>query len=518
MQQQITCIVPIESNNEKKRSAAYVRVSTNKDDQQNSFAAQYCHYQKVLENSSTEDFIDIYADEGISGTSMKNRDQFNRLIEDCVNGKIDRIYCKSVSRFARNTAECLKVARMLKNIGVTIYFEKENLDTATEESELRLTMMESQAQEESISLSRNVKIGILYRMENGEYVSSLAPYGYDIVDRKLVVNEEEAKIVRRIYAEYISGKNTKEIAEDLNRDGVKRKYPGGEWKLISVRNILSNERYIGDQLCYKRYHTDTFPIVEKRNKGEHDSLYIEDKHEAIITRETFEIVRQLREGRMPVCLSQNRGTAFLSGKIYCSDCGAVNRMVNVNGIRYWGCRTHLEDATKCPAKKVSESEIQRAFTEMYNKLKYNQKVIIQPMLAQLLTLKNNITSQMVGYAGIDEKILLTNEQIALIAQLKQKGLMDEVTYRAKYNELNNTLNSLRSKRRLFLNNSEADIAIAGIKKLSAIIGKGPNKLTEFDEDLFEQLIEGVTTDAGDFVKFKIIGGLTLNERIERKQR
>ncbi len=518
MTQQITCINPIEIIEARLRSAAYVRVSTNKDDQQNSFAAQYLHYQKYFENSTTEDFVDIYADEGITGTSMKKREQFQRLIEDCKSGKIDRIYCKSISRFARNTAECLKIIRMLKEIGVTVYFEKENLDTATEESELRLTMMESQAQEESISISRNVKLGILYRMENGEYVPSLAPYGYDIIDRKLVVNEEEAKIVRRIYAEYISGKSPKAISEDLNREGIRRKTPGTSWELISVRYILSNERYIGDQLCYKRYHTDTFPILEKRNKGEHDSFYIEDKHEPIVSREVFEMVKKLREGRLPVCLSLERRTAFLSGKIYCSECGAVSRVVNANGIRYWGCRTHFESASKCPAKKIPESEIQRAFTEMYNKLRLNQKVIIQPMLQQLLALKTTITSQTVGYAGLDEKIQLTNEQLSLIAQLKQKGLMDEVTYRSKQNELNNTLNSLRSKRRLFLNNSEIDTAIAGIKKLSVIITNGPDKLTEFDEDIFEKLIEGVTTDAGDTVKFKVIGGLTLNEKIERIQR
>lgn len=518
MAQQITCISPIESAEATTRSAAYVRVSTKKDDQQNSFAAQYLHYQKLLESSTTEEFVDIYADEGISGTSTKKREQFNRLIEDCKKGKVDRIYCKSISRFARNTAECIKIVRMLKSIGVTVYFEKENINTATEESELRLTMMESQAQEESISLSRNVKMGIQYRMENGEYVSSLAPYGYDIVNRKYVVNEAEAKIVRRIFSEYISGKSSKAIADDLRKEGIHKREPKMEWDVDSVRLIISNERYIGDQICYKRYHTDTFPIVEKRNKGEHDFFYIEDKHEAIVSREVFEMAKQLREERIPSCITQDRRTAFLSGKIYCAECGAVNRMINVNGIRYWGCRTHLLETKKCPAKKTPESEIQRAFTEMYNKLRLNHKVIIQPMLQQLLALKNTITSQTVGYAGLEEKILLTNEQISLIAQLKQKGLMDEVTYRSKYNELHNTLNSLRSKRRLFLNNSEVDNAIAEIKKLSGIINKGPEKLTEFDEDLFEMLIESVTIDASSQVKFKIVGGLTLKEKIERIER
>lgn len=168
MQQQIITIAPIPVIEKKTRAAAYVRVSTNKDDQLNSFAAQYIHYKKLLEDSISEELVDVYADEGISGTTTKERDAFNKLISDCEQGKIDRIYTKSISRFARNTTECLKYVRYLKSLGVTIYFEKENLDTANEETEFRLTMLESHAQEESISISKNVRLGEQYRMERGE--------------------------------------------------------------------------------------------------------------------------------------------------------------------------------------------------------------------------------------------------------------------------------------------------------------------------------------------------------------
>lgn len=158
MRQQITTIAPIEMIASKLRVAAYVRVSTDKEDQLNSFAAQYVHYKTLFSESITEELADIYSDEGISGTSTASREDFNRMIADCEKGKIDRIYTKSVSRFARNTADCLKYIRHLKSIGVTVYFEKENLDTALEETELRLTLMESHAQEESISISKNVRL------------------------------------------------------------------------------------------------------------------------------------------------------------------------------------------------------------------------------------------------------------------------------------------------------------------------------------------------------------------------
>ena len=206
MQQQIFTIAPIPVIEKKTRAAAYVRVSTNKDDQLNSFAAQYIHYKKLLEDSISEELVDVYADEGISGTTTKERDAFNKLISDCEQGKIDRIYTKSISRFARNTTECLKYVRYLKSLGVTIYFEKENLDTANEETEFRLTMLESHAQEESISISKNVRLGEQYRMERGEYLLKNTIYGYDLIDHKLVIKEDEAEVVRRIYRDYTTGK------------------------------------------------------------------------------------------------------------------------------------------------------------------------------------------------------------------------------------------------------------------------------------------------------------------------
>ena len=239
MQQQIITIAPLPVSEKKTRAAAYVRVSTNKDDQLNSFAAQYIHYKKLLEESISEELVDVYADEGISGTTTKERDAFNKLISDCEQGKIDRIYTKSISRFARNTTECLKYVRYLKSLGVTIYFEKENLDTANEETEFRLTMLESHAQEESISISKNVRLGEQYRMERGEYLLKNTLYGYDLIDHQLVINEEEAEVVRRIYRDYTTGKSLLQIIHELNEEQIPKHGVVGIW---SRRSIPSNIR------------------------------------------------------------------------------------------------------------------------------------------------------------------------------------------------------------------------------------------------------------------------------------
>ncbi len=517
MQQQITCIAPIDIADVLNRSAAYVRVSTKKEDQQNSFAAQYLYYHKMLEESETEELVEVYADEGITGTSMQKRDNFNRMIADCEKGKIDRIYCKSISRFARNTTECLKIIRHLKSLGVTVYFEKEKLDTAIEETEFRLTMMEYQAQEESISISKNVRIGERYRMEQGDYLVKNAPYGYRRYQRTLVICEDEAVIVRRIFNEYANGKGVRRIAKDLNDEGVPRNNEDNVWRVPFIKYLLSNEKYIGDQMYLKRYRTETFPFERMYNHGEHESYYVEESHEPIVDRELFERVQALKESKIPKCVTEEYEKYTLSGRIHCT-CGTTMRTKMTSSGRAWACRLHDEDGLKCKTKPVLNDEVIRAFINLYNKLKANKKVIIQPIITQLVTLKNSIASTNTEYASIDERILLCTEQISILTKLRKDKLIDEETFIRKNNEMNNSLNSLRSQRRLFLNNSDADVAITNIKRLSATIDKGPAKLTEFDEDLFDTMVEDVLIGESNSVKFKLTGGLTIKEKIERVTR
>ena len=518
MRQNIIPIMPIVENPTKVRVAAYVRVSTSKDDQLNSFAAQDIHYKKLFEDSTYEELIDIYSDEGISGTTTDKRDGFNRMLDDCEKGRIQKIYVKSISRFGRNTAESLAHIRYLKTLGISVFFEKENLDTANEETEFRLTMLESHAQEESISISKNVRLGEQYRMERGEYLLKNTLYGYDLIDHQLVINEEEAEVVRRIYRDYTTGKSLRQIIHELNEEQIPKHGVVGIWSRRSVLYILQNEKYVGDQMYRKRYRTETFPFKRMKNYGEVDAYYVEDSHPAIIDRATFEAAQTLRQERRPATADKVPEYATLKGKLKCGHCGGSFKQEKAYGERYWGCSTYSFDTSKCGVKKIPESEIFGAFVTLYNKLKLNKKVILQPIINQLVTLKNSLVAQNADFAGLDEKIMLINDQLALIAQLRQKGLMDEETFRTKSNELNNSLNSLRSQRRLFLNNNEADKAITDIKKLIGIIDKGPDRLTEFDEDIFERIVTEITADESEVIQFKLIGGLVIKEKIERKKR
>ena len=355
-------------------------------------------------------------------------------------------------------------------------------------------------------------------MERGDYLLKVAPYGYERYERTLIVNEAEAVIVRRIYADYTSGKSTRQIADELNEENVPRKDPTVAWKRTAVEYILSNEKYIGDQMYLKRYRTDTFPFVRVRNHGEHVYYYVEETHQPIVTKTIFEYAQKLRTSRVPKCVTTASEYTPLSGAIHCGECGKVFRIVNRAKSVQWACRTHHKNVAECPTKCVPEAEVIRAFTEMYNKLKANRKIIITPIINQLVTLKNRISAQSVEFAELDRQIMLVNDQLALIADLKQKQMIDEETFRRKSNELNNSMSSLRSKRRLFLNNSQADQAIADMKRLASIIDKGPDKIDGLDEELFDSLVEDIIVDTSDEIKFKLIGGLVLKETIERTKR
>ena len=254
---EITVIPAKDRTDEVVRTAAYARVSGDSEDQLNSFAAQIRYYTELLSNSTDAVFVDMYADEGITGTSTVKREDFQRLMEDCRKGKIDRILTKSVSRFARNTKDCLEAVRELKTLGVSVYFEKEKIDTGELSSEVLLTLHSQFAQEESMSISKNVRIGLRKRMKDGSYVPSSVPFGYIRVNGKLVINENEARIVRKVFADYLKG------------------------------------------------------------EGEKEKYYVSETHPAIISRETFNSVQRLIEKKGAVRRGKPTSSYAFSKKIYC---------------------------------------------------------------------------------------------------------------------------------------------------------------------------------------------------------
>ena len=267
-----------ETEKPKLRVAAYCRVSTDSDEQATSYEAQVSHYTEQITRNPEWAFAGIYADDGISGTNTKKREEFNRMIADCMDGKIDMIITKSISRFARNTLDCLKYIRQLKDRNIPVFFEKENINTLDAKGEVLLTIMASLAQQESQSLSQNVKLGLQFRYQRGEVQVNHSRFlGYTKDENgRLVIDPEQAEVVRRIYREYLDGYSTDKIAAGLERDGILTGAGNPRWHTSTVAKILRNEKYMGDALLQKTYTVDYLSKKRIKNNGIMPQYYVEN--------------------------------------------------------------------------------------------------------------------------------------------------------------------------------------------------------------------------------------------------
>ncbi len=277
-----------------KRVAAYCRVSTDSEEQLNSYEAQIEYYTRVISENPDWELAGIFADEGLSGTSTKNRTEFNRMIAACKRGRIDMILTKSLSRFSRNTLDCLRIVRVLKDAGIGVIFEKENINTLTQSSEFLLTLFSGFAQAESESLSKNVRWGIQKSQEAGN-----VPFQYKKTlgyrrgpDGKPEIDPDEARTVRRIYRRYLEGASLGDIQKELEADGVPTAEGVKAWSRQVIKNILTNEKYVGDALLQKTYVADPIDKKVRKNRGERPMYYIENHHEAIVPREVFRRVQE----------------------------------------------------------------------------------------------------------------------------------------------------------------------------------------------------------------------------------
>ena len=307
----------------RRRVAAYARVSTDHEDQQSSYEAQVDYYTNYIQSRSDWEFSGIYADEGITGTSIKHREGFKRMIQDALDGKIDLIVTKSVSRFARNTVDSLTTIRNLKEKGVECFFEKENIWTFDGKGELLITIMSSLAQEESRSISENCTWGQRKRMADGRVAVPFEHFlGYDRGEHgELVINEEQAKTVRLIYDLFLQGLTPHAIAKRLTEMGILTPRKKAVWNQCTVRSILTNEKYKGDALMQKRY-TESFITKKQRvNNGELPQYYVEGNHEAIIPPETFELVQQ-EMTRRKAKNGRYSGVDIFASRLVCGECGA----------------------------------------------------------------------------------------------------------------------------------------------------------------------------------------------------
>ena len=391
----------------KKRVCAYARVSTDFDDQIHSYNAQINEYTKQIKENPDWEFVDLYADEGISGTSMKKRISFLRMIEDARNGKIDLILTKSLSRFARNTVDCLSVIQELRLINVEVFFEKENLSSMDSKVDFMLTIFSSIAQEEARNISENVKWGIRKRYKEGTIRINTSRFlGYDKDNNgKIIINEAEAKIVKMIFNLYISGLSYKEISNHLKENNIKNGRGVVVWQPANIMNILKNEKYCGDVLLQKRVTVDYLSHKSVINTGQAPQYYIQNNHEPIIQKELFDIVQQTMKNRSNATSSSRYGNVFpLSGIVHC---GCCNRVLNRNYYNYktpsqrvvLTCKNTSKERIECDNKPIDNDTLEMVCAHALENLNMTNPGMIENILS---TISSNLDSSKI-YEEIKQK-------------------------------------------------------------------------------------------------------------------
>ncbi|HFU4084776.1 TPA: recombinase family protein [Streptococcus suis] len=488
----------------KLKVAAYCRVSTDSDEQATSYGAQVEHYTNFIQKNDEWEFAGIFSDDGISGTNTKKREEFNRMIEECMAGHIDMIITKSISRFARNTLDCLKYIRQLKEKNIPVFFEKENINTMESKGEVLLTIMASLAQQESESLSKNVKLGLQFRYQNGEVqVNHNRFMGYTKDDKgHLVIEPEEAEIVKRIYLEYLQGASLKQIGEGLQEDGILTAAGKAKWRPETIKKILSNEKYIGDALLQKTYTVDVLTKKRVKNNGIVPQYYVENSHDPIIPRDLYMQVQEEMLRRANLHSGDNRKKRVYSSKyalssiVYCPKCGDIYRRIAWNNRGkhsiVWRCVSRVEHGPSCcDAPTVQETDLQNAVVKAIN-------LALGGKNEMLVALEENIAT--VFALGDDGSIESINAKLEEL----QKELLTRANAKKDYNDLADEIDRLRElKQDAMIENAVREGLRQRMAEMQQFLAEQTDEIEEYDETLVRRMIEKITVYEDRFtVEFK----------------
>ncbi len=488
----------------KKRVAAYCRVSTDNEDQANSFESQQRYFRQYIERNPDWELYAIFADEGISGTNTKKRKEFNRMIECAKNGDIDLIITKEISRFARNTLDSIFYTRDLKKHGVGVIFLNDNINTLDGDAELRLAIMSSIAQEESRKTSERVKWGQKRQMEQG-VVFGRSMLGYDVKDGKMTINEEGAKIVRLIFHKFVDeGKGTHVIARELREEGIKPMRVK-EWQNTVILRVIRNEKYCGDLVQKKTYTPDFLSHEKKYNRGQEEFVIIKDHHEPIISRELFDKANRILDAKS---LSQEGKAKHsnrypFSGKIKCGRCGAsyvARYKTRKDGSRYkaWRCyeaanhgRPHIDKAGNkkgCSGESIRNEDAIYLLYLVCRELKINRQKVVDNLTKTIdLCLRTDLTGT--STSGISEKIEEARKKRTGLIDLYTSGDIDKTEFtalRAKYDEDIEKLKSMaegtRQQQTMILKQQElmTDIKNATLKLINGI---------QYEDEYYTQILD-----------------------------
>ena len=507
---QVQIIQPYQpQSDELEKVAAYCRVSTDSKDQLNSYRTQIGYYTNFIAQHPGWELADIYADEGITGTSLEKRDEFKRMLQDCRAGKISRILVKSVSRFARNTLELIETTRELKDLGVVVVFEEQGIDTAQMLGEMQLTLLAMAAQEESTSISKNMRWSYQKRMENGTFLGCRSPFGYTLENGKLLPHPQQALIIQEIFERFLAGGGKQAIADDLTVREIPTRFGNTQWNIAGIHYILTNERYCGDALLQKTF-TSGFPArkQEKPWAGEPSIMPL------IPTLHHF---RSYVSSRARI--NQKKGTmdrehvSMRNCPLSAPNVGTHTEKLNPVGKQYWVCSSRNRGQSHCSSPRLEESEIKLAFLNLVGKLYLYQEELLSPTLSLLEEIAARQEQSNTKLYELNTALADLNEKAHTLQRLHNKGFIEDADFREQSDALASQRKKLSDQRTQVIHGSKALETLDKLRDLQEQLAALPEVPWEFDIDLFDQLVEKIVPVSSTELLFKLKCGLELKEVI-----
>ena len=522
---------------DKLKVAAYCRVSTLQDQQESSYEAQVDYYTEKINENPNWKLAGIFADDGKSATQTAQRDNFNALIDACMKGKIDLVLTKSISRFSRNTVDALQTIRKLKERNIPIIFEKEGINTMETGGELLITILSSQAQEESRNISENIRWGIIRKFENGiPSINHKRFLGYTKDEAgNLVIVPEEALTVRRIFKEYLEGKSLDKIAKSLDADGILTVTGLNHWHVGTINRILSSEKMCGDSCMQKTYTVDYLTKKRVKNDGYVPSYYLEDSHEGIISKELFKEVQNEKARRAN--LKKPKGTKaenqdsqekskfsskfILTELLVCAHCnhGYKRQVWSKYGEKtaVWRCEDRLKQGVSSTCKQsptIKEVELQNTIMRAINKVVDNQGEFIELFRENVMRVMNSYENKEEEINHYYEKIKeLENQMLQLMEENTKQGRIDK-NFEKKYSEHATEIKKLREEKKVAIENQKlAKKKDKRIAEASNVLNEVNGQVMEFDQDLIKRLVQTIRVYKGMGIEIQFYSGIVMVEEI-----
>ena len=504
----------------KEKVTYYARVSTENDEQEDSYERQREHFEEKIMANPKWEYVPGYADWGVTGTKAEARKNFMRMIEDCRAGKINRILVKSISRFARNTVDTLMYIRELREMGISVFFETQNIDTMSASGDVLITILAAMAEQESRTMSTNIKWAYQKRFKDGQVLINPATLGYKKDGDEYEIVEEEAEIIRMVFRNYLAGDSVRQIADALNAEGYMTR-KGNGFKPNSILNILANEKYTGNAILGKTFKPDVLSKHRVKNEGQAPSYYVENSHPAIISQELFDMVQAEKERRKNLRSTAKTGRGkysrkyVLSGLLVCTNCGAKFRrngrtVASGEFIPTWVCITHQKDHQACRMRPLKEKDIYAAYERAVKRLLGETDDLME--IVKHATLESMNIEKPEDIEEIRSALMQARKAVLDLFKAKRDGEVSMEEYEAKYAEYSQQIAELEEREKnVHAHNLQCQLAQKRLQEAYELIDDAKANCT--DKDVMRKLLDAIKVIDKHELEFQFNCGIDIRETV-----